>query len=85
MYALHWYANQHIRMISEGSRGTKDWSDDAENKECDPLSENPAKVFFFVICCFLQKIIRHMVKNILWKCNLYIFNIDWVRCQRFKL
>ncbi len=32
------------------------------------LSENPAKVIFFVICCFLQKnIILHKVKNILWK------------------
>ncbi len=33
--------------------------------KCDPLSENPAKVFFCVICCFLQKIVRHMVNNIL--------------------
>ncbi len=24
-------ANQHIRMISEGSRDTEDWSNDAEN------------------------------------------------------
>ncbi len=55
MYALHWYANQHIRMISEGSRGTKDWSDDAENKECDPLCENPAKVFFFCDLLFSTK------------------------------
>ncbi len=30
MYALYWYENQHIRMISEGSRDTKDWSNDAE-------------------------------------------------------
>ncbi len=41
----------------------------------------------FVICCFLQKkILLHMVKNFLWKCNLYIFNIDWVRSHtRLKL
>jgi len=26
-----WAANQHIRMISEGSCDTKDWSNDAEN------------------------------------------------------
>ncbi len=27
-----------------------------------------------------------MVKNILWKCNLHIFNIDWVKsCQSLKL
>ncbi len=27
-----------------------------------------------------------MLKNIMWKCNLYIFNIDWVRsCQISKL
>ncbi len=27
-----------------------------------------------------------MLKSILWKCNLYIFNIDWVRsCQILKL
>ncbi len=44
---------------------------------CDPLCENPAKVIFFVICFFLQKLLLHMVKTILWKCNLYIFNIDW--------
>ncbi len=37
------------------------------------------------IYCFLHKIILHMVKNILWKCNLHIFHIDWVRpCQRLK-
>ncbi len=28
---VFWVANQHIRMISEGSRDTKDWSNDAEN------------------------------------------------------
>ncbi len=27
----HWAANQYIRMISEGSCDTEDWSDDAEN------------------------------------------------------
>ncbi len=32
---------------------------------CDPLGENPAKVIFFVILCFLQKNIFHMVKNII--------------------
>ncbi len=26
-----WAANQHIRMISEGSCDTEDWSNDAEN------------------------------------------------------
>ncbi len=31
---------------------------------------------FLVICCFLQKLILHKVKNILWKFNLYIFNIE---------
>ncbi len=52
---------------------------------CDPACENPAKVIFLVIYYFLQKIILHKVKNILWKCNLDIFNIDWVRpCQRLK-
>ncbi len=40
---------------------------------------------FFVIFCFLQKIILQMVKNILWKCNIYIFNIDVRSSQRFKL
>ncbi len=49
---------------------------------CDPLCENPAKVILFLFYFFLQKIILHMVKNILWKIYLYIFNIDWVRsCQ----
>ncbi len=53
---------------------------------CDPLCENPAKVIFLWFAVFYKKIILHLVKNILWKCNLYIFNIDWVRsCQRLKL
>ncbi len=29
-----WAANQHIRMISEGSRDTKGWSNDAEIQLC---------------------------------------------------
>ncbi len=28
---VYWTANQHIRMISEGSCDTEDWSNDAEN------------------------------------------------------
>jgi len=28
---VSWAANQHIRMISEGSCDTEDWSNDAEN------------------------------------------------------
>ncbi len=28
---IYLFANQHIRMISEGSRDTEDWSNDAEN------------------------------------------------------
>ncbi len=28
---VSWAANQHIRMISEGSYDTEDWSDDAAN------------------------------------------------------
>ncbi len=31
----------------------------------DPLCENPAKVDFFVIYCFLHNIILHKLKNIL--------------------
>ncbi len=26
-----------------------------------------------------------MVKNIFWKCNLYTFNIDWVRSEMSKI
>ncbi len=52
---------------------------------CDPLCENPAKVIIVVILCFLQKNILHMVKNILWKIYLYIFNIDVRSRQRLKL
>ncbi len=40
---------------------------------CDPRCENPAKVFFCVICCFLHNIIIHMVKNILWIVPLYLW------------
>ncbi len=28
---VSWAANHHIRMISEGTRDTEDWSNDAEN------------------------------------------------------
>ncbi len=28
---VSWVSNQHIRMISEGSCDTEDWSNDAEN------------------------------------------------------
>ncbi len=31
MSNIPWAANQHIRMISEGSCDTEDWSNDAEN------------------------------------------------------
>ncbi len=30
---VSWAANQHIRMISEGSRDAEDWSNDAENSD----------------------------------------------------
>ncbi len=30
---VSWAANQHIRMISEGSCDTEDWSNDAENTD----------------------------------------------------
>ncbi len=29
--SVSWASNQHIRMISEGSCDTEDWSNDAEN------------------------------------------------------
>ncbi len=41
------------------------------------LSENQAKVIFLWFAVFYKK--KHMVKNILAKLYLYIFNIDWVR------
>ncbi len=31
MRNVHWAVNQHIRMISEGSRDTEDWSNNPEN------------------------------------------------------
>ncbi len=31
VYNVSWAANQHIRMISEGSCDTEDWRNDAEN------------------------------------------------------
>ncbi len=46
---------------------------------CDPLYENPANVILLWFAFFYKKKSSFiMVKNILWKCNLYIFNIDWV-------
>ncbi len=41
------------------------------------LSENQAKVIFCDLLFSTKK--KHMVKNILAKFYLYIFNIDWVR------
>ncbi len=37
------------------------------------------KLIYFVIYCCLNKLVLHKGKNILWKCNLHIFKIDWVR------
>ncbi len=31
IWNIYWAANQHIRMISEGSCDTEDWSNDDEN------------------------------------------------------
>ncbi len=57
-----------------------------KSANCDPLCENPAKVIFLWFAVFQKKIILHIEKNILWKCNRYIFNIVWVKsCQRFQL
>ncbi len=54
---------------------------------CVTLSvKTQLKSFFLWFAVFYKKIILHMVKNILWKLYLYIFNIDWVRsCQRLRL
>ncbi len=51
---------------------------DTRVNKCDPLCENTAKVIFWGFAVFYKKIILYMVKNNLWKYNLYIFNIDWV-------
>ncbi len=52
---VSWAANQHIRMISEGSCDTEDWSNDAENSAL--LSYTKKKyyykehsVHFFTVC-----------------------------------
>lgn len=47
--------------------------------QCDPVCETPAEVIFclFAFYCFLGKIIVHInLKNILWKYNFDILNID---------
>ncbi len=36
---VSWSANQHIRMISEGSCDTEDWSNDAENSALHPRNK----------------------------------------------
>ncbi len=47
---------------------------------CDILSENPAKVIFLwsVFKKKKKKKNTHMVKNILWKCNLYWLFQYWL-------
>ncbi len=45
---------------------------------CDPLCV-PAKVIFLWFAVFYKKITLRMVKSILWKFYLYIFNSEWVR------
>ncbi len=42
-----WAANQHIRMISEGSRDTEDWSNDAENSAL-PSQEKITIILYYI-------------------------------------
>ncbi len=36
MYDNNWVPNRHIRIVSEESRDTEDWSNDAENSNLQP-------------------------------------------------
>ncbi len=42
---VSWAPNQHIRMISEGSRDTEDWSNDAENSALHHRNKLHFKVY----------------------------------------
>ncbi len=44
-YFVYWAANQHIRMISEGSCDTEDWSNDAENSTLHQKNELHFKMY----------------------------------------
>ncbi len=51
---VSWTANQYIRMISEGSCDTEDWSDDAENSALLSYTKKyfiiKNTVRFFTVC-----------------------------------
>ncbi len=38
--------NQHIRMISEGSRDTEDWSNDADNSDFHHINKLHFKIYY---------------------------------------
>ncbi len=42
---ISWAANQHIRMISEGSCDTEDWSNDAENSALHHMNKLHSKIY----------------------------------------
>ncbi len=46
---IYWAANRHIRMISEGSRDTDAWSNDAENSALNKIYFNRKHLFYIVI------------------------------------
>ncbi len=49
---VSWAANQHIRMISEASRDTEDWSNNAENSNLYKRN-NIYLIYFYLI--YLKK------------------------------
>jgi len=44
-HIFSWAANQHIRMISEGSCDTEDWSNDAENSALHHRNKLQCKMY----------------------------------------
>ncbi len=43
---VSWAGNQHIRMISEGSCDTEDWSNDAENSAAHHRNKLSFKIYY---------------------------------------
>ncbi len=62
---VSWAANQYIRMISEGSCDTEDWSNDAENSDLiTGIQYIQSQVTFIYIALLTIQIVSKQLHNI---------------------
>ncbi len=78
MYDNNWVPNQHIRIVSEESRDTEDWSNDAENSNLQPqdilyiytLTYYNRNVLFKIVIIFHSITVLQYV----WSNKLYLIS-----------